>query len=189
MITLEEGLNKTWRLPVFSALLMEFKASAKTDERVIFYLAMSLNVSIELLYFLALTSYGKKKIPGWVYTFHFLPASIISKTVQNRKYPKDLGVMILRISSPFNWVSSSMTARTVTWRRNTERWTCGYNCVKKVSKTRTPVTIPKFDRTCRYLLLSILSTFFKKERVDPKKGRLYFGVQLLWFFSNPCLLA
>ncbi len=30
-ITLEEGLIKTWRLPVFTALLMAFKASAKTD--------------------------------------------------------------------------------------------------------------------------------------------------------------
>ena len=35
MITLEEGLSKTWRLPVFSALLIAFKASAKTEVLVI----------------------------------------------------------------------------------------------------------------------------------------------------------
>lgn len=31
MITLEEGLSKTCLLPVFSALLIAFKASAKTE--------------------------------------------------------------------------------------------------------------------------------------------------------------
>ena len=31
IITFEDGLIKTWRLPVFSALLMAFKASAKTE--------------------------------------------------------------------------------------------------------------------------------------------------------------
>ncbi|KND96223.1 hypothetical protein QG37_07350 [Candidozyma auris] len=35
MMTLEEGLINTWRLPVFSALFMEFKASAKTEVLVI----------------------------------------------------------------------------------------------------------------------------------------------------------
>lgn len=36
MITLEEGLIKTCLLPVFSALLIAFKASAKTEVLVIF---------------------------------------------------------------------------------------------------------------------------------------------------------
>ncbi|QBM89986.1 hypothetical protein METSCH_E02230 [Metschnikowia aff. pulcherrima] len=31
MMTLDEGLSKTCLLPVFSALLIEFKASAKTE--------------------------------------------------------------------------------------------------------------------------------------------------------------
>jgi hypothetical protein len=37
MITFDEGRINTWRLPVFSALLMAFKASAKTDVLVMFY--------------------------------------------------------------------------------------------------------------------------------------------------------
>ena len=41
MITLEEGLIKTCLLPVFSALVIACRASARTEERVILYLYYS----------------------------------------------------------------------------------------------------------------------------------------------------
>lgn len=40
MITLEDGLIKTCLLPAFSALLIAFNASAKTEDLVIFYVCM-----------------------------------------------------------------------------------------------------------------------------------------------------
>lgn len=42
MMTLEEGRIRTWRLPAFSALLMLFKASLRTEVRTILTVLMGL---------------------------------------------------------------------------------------------------------------------------------------------------